>query len=192
MEPNTGLSHEISGSRPFEEMVRLFRRRTENIFSTRQLLCTEAVLSVLNQGLEGELPFHLAVRLASGFPEGLSGGGCICGALNGGVLALGLFLGRDGPGLTNNRQVKAAALDLHDRFRDRFGSTCCRTLTRKFAYGSKAHFRHCAGLTGKTAELAVRIILKARPELADRADRNFLEKTDSRVGAGLRKITRLV
>lgn len=173
-------------------VARLIRLRTENIYRTRQLLCTEAVLTVINQGLRGDLPADLAVRLASGLPEGLSGSGCLCGALNGGALAIGLFLGRSGPGIHNNRNVRQATRDLHERFRERYGSTCCRILTRQVVYGSSAHFDHCAGLTGTAAELAAGIILEHRPELARNADLDYLNRKDSLLGAGVRRFARAV
>ncbi len=168
------------------ELPRRVRVRAENVYRCGGLRCTEAVLSVLNRAFRGELPDHLAVRLASGLPEGLGGGGCICGALNGGALAIGLFLGRDRPGFGNNRSVASATRELHDRFRKRFGSTCCRVLTRAVAYGSRAHFRHCAGLTGAAAEITAGILLERRPGLARRADPEELGRSESRIGACLR------
>lgn len=182
----------VAGRTGPDALVQLVRRRTENIYMTGQLLCTEVVLSVLNDGFDGDLPSHLAVRLASGLPEGLSGSGCICGALNGGALAMGLFLGRNGPGLRNNQRVKRATRMLHDRFREQFGSTCCRVLTRNLEYGSRAHFRHCAGLTGMAAGIAAEILLKERPDLTAKADLDYLRRLDSRWGAGLSKIAGIV
>jgi len=43
---------------------------------------------------EFELPLPDDVlAMASGVPVGIGGAGCTCGAINGGVLALGMFFG---------------------------------------------------------------------------------------------------
>ena len=132
-----------------ETLVNKIRQRTENLFMTGQLMCSEAVLTVLNQGLKGGLAPEIAVRITSGLPEGFGRSGCTCGALSAGVIALGLFLGRNGPGILNNRTVYAASRELHERFKTKFGSTCCRVLTKNIELGTKHHFRFCASIPEK-------------------------------------------
>lgn len=173
------------------QLLEAIRERAENLFQSRQLLCAEAVLSVLNQGLRGGLPPELTVRIASGLPEGLGGSGCLCGALNGGMMALGLFVGRNGPGFFNRRPVMQATQQLHRQFKKQFGSTCCRVLTKELEYGSRTHFDQCAQLTGKTAEMAGRILLHQKPKLADTADWDYLRLVDSVAGTRIRQIRNL-
>jgi len=165
-------------------------KRAENLFLTRQLQCAEAVMVVLNQGLGGDLPSELAVRLASALPEGLGRRGCLCGALNGGALALGLFVGRNGPGYGNGRVVRRAVGQLHDEFKKEFKATCCRVLTKALIYGSDAHFRHCARMTGTAARLTAAIVLGHRPELVERADWGYLNRRDQRMMAEVKKLVR--
>jgi C_GCAxxG_C_C family probable redox protein len=166
------------------------RQRAENLFLAHRLRCAEAVFGTLNRGLGGGLEESLALRLASGFPEGLGGRGCLCGALSGGSLALGLFLGQARPGpLMRADGVRRAAGRLHDAFRERYHSTCCRVLTRGLEPGSKAHFQHCAAVTGAAAELTALVLLDMRPALAERVDWAYLEARDSRLGAGWRLLT---
>ncbi|MGD8241278.1 MAG: C-GCAxxG-C-C family protein [Desulfobacterales bacterium] len=186
----------VSGSRPSDgrqsvaraesELEALIRERVANVFSTRQLACAEAVLSVLNRGFGGALPDALAVRLASGFSEGLGRSGCLCGALSGAVMALGLFLGRDGPGIGGGRLVKEAVAGLRREFRSVYKSTCCRILTRDQVDGSRAHRRHCAQISGETARMATRIMLASRPALIAQVDLDYLSRRDSATGAGLK------
>ena len=165
-------------------------KRAENLFLTRQLQCAEAVMVVLNQGLGGDLPPELAVRLASALPEGLGRRGCLCGALNGGALALGLFVGRHGPGYGNGRVVHRAAGQLHDQFKATFKATCCRVLTKSLIYGSDAHFRHCARMTGTAARLAAAIVLDHKPERVECADWDYLNRKDHRMMAEVKKLAR--
>jgi C_GCAxxG_C_C family probable redox protein len=161
-----------------EALPDLIRGRAENLFKTHQLLCAEAVLYVLNQGLGGGLPPEAAVRIASGFSEGVSGAGCMCGAFSGALMAVGLFLGR---------KSHAESKELYDQFRSRFGSPCCRVLTRRFKNNEGALFRHCTGHTGEVAEMVARFILEARPELVGQADWDFLRTRDSKLRAGLNR-----
>jgi C_GCAxxG_C_C family probable redox protein len=127
---------------------------------TGGLYCAPAVLAVLNRRLGGGLDEDLIRRLTAGLPEGMNAG-CTCGALSGAQLALGLFLGGRG----FDKAMAASARALHDSFKALQGSTCCRVLTRKVK-GGRAGRENCAALTGHAAELACRLALAARPELA--------------------------
>ena len=175
-----------------KELLGLVENRAQNLFITRQLACGEAVLLVLNQGLGGGLSEGMAIRLASTLSDGFSGAGCLCGALGGGLLALGLFLGRSRPGGRDKYHAQQAARTLHDLFRGHFGSPCCRVLNNKIQKGSRGHFEHCKELTGVGARLAAQIILERRPELARRADLAYLVHIDSRLGSNLKRVARLI
>ena len=105
-----------------EELIRLVKERAQNLFETGQLLCSEAVLAVLNRGLSGGMDDEFAIRLASTLPQGIGDSGCTCGALSGGALALGLFLGRSRPGARDRQKAMSAANDLHEQGRHLRGS----------------------------------------------------------------------
>jgi C_GCAxxG_C_C family probable redox protein len=171
-----------------ETLIDKIRQRTENLFMTRQLMCSEAVLTVLNQGLGGGLPSEIAVRITSGLPEGFGGGGCTCGALSAGIIALGLFLGRNGPGILNSRRVYAASKELHDHFKTHFGTTCCRVLTKGIKLGTREHFRFCSRHTGVIAVQSARIILIQKPEVIEHIDWTYLDQIDSKLGARMKRI----
>ena len=177
----------ISRDNQVEPVLDEVAERAKNLFLTQQQFCSEAVLTVLNRAFNGGLPAELAMRIASGFPEGLGGSGCVCGALNGGVLALGLFLGRNGPGIANSRRVMGATRRLHDEFRERFGATCCRVLTKSVMDDKRAHFIQCAGITGAGAKMAARIIIEQRPGVLGAVDYAYLKQHDSKVVACLKK-----
>ena len=74
-----------------EELQEIIRKRAFNLMFTGGMMCSEAVLSVLNQGLGGGLSPDLAMKVAAGFAEGIGGSGCTCGALTGGGDLLGSF-----------------------------------------------------------------------------------------------------
>jgi len=177
---------------PFEQkpeaLVGLIKAKARNLFLTRQLQCAQAVLCSLNEGLRGGLRRDVAARLASGLAEGLGGGGCLCGAVSGGVLALGLFMGKDGRTLLNASGSSFSTALLHREFAERFGSACCKVLSKKVKHDGKAHFDQCAELTGAAAEIASRIILEAKPHLAKTADIEYLEAKDSLLTGVLNRI----
>jgi C_GCAxxG_C_C family probable redox protein len=175
-----------------ETVLDKIRIRTENLFMTNQLMCSEAVLRVLNQGLKGGLPSEIAVRLASGLPEGFGGSGCTCGALSAGVIALGLFLGRNGPGILNNRRVYIASRELHDHFKQIFGATCCKVLTKNIELGKDYNFRLCARRTGVVAEKTARLILERKPKVLDQADWTYLNRIDSKIRARIKQVAKTI
>jgi len=175
-----------------ETLINKIRQRTENLFMTRQLMCSEAVLKVLNKGLKGGLAPEIAVRITSGLPEGFGGSGCTCGALSAGVIALGLFLGRNGPGILNNRMVYTASRELHQRFKTKFGATCCRVLTKNIELGTKRHFKFCARHAGEVSEQTARIVLEHEPERLELADWTYLNQIDSKMSARIKQFTNIL
>ncbi len=166
-----------------EEIVRLAGRRAANLFTARRLCCSEAVLLVLNNGFSGSLDFDTARNLGAGFCGGMGDAGCVCGALSGAVMGLGLFLGPAAPNGLNKKKFRALIKELHDAFQTKQGSTCCRILIQDFSNGKHktARHKHCTGITEHGARLAVELLLKTRPALLARADLAFLAKQDSRL-----------
>jgi C_GCAxxG_C_C family probable redox protein len=165
---------EITLARTSDELVALIRRRAENLFETYQLLCSEAVFFVINQALKGGVSPDTAIRLASAFPDGVGGAGCMCAAFSGALMALGLFVGRRGPDGRGRKEIRAKGRELHDLFRSEFSTICCKILTKKVRDDHRALFKQCTTHTGEAAELAARLILKARPDLLEQADWDFL------------------
>jgi C_GCAxxG_C_C family probable redox protein len=172
-----------------EALISRIKERAHNLYITRQLLCTEAVVVALNSGLDGGLSDVQAVAMAAPFCVALGESGCMCGALSGAVLASGLFLGKDHP-YRNRRDMRDGARQLHDAFKSENGATCCRVLSRNVKHDKNAHFQQCADLTAEAAELAARLILHKRPELITRVDNGFLARHDSKIGAAVLRLFR--
>ncbi|MCB2192776.1 MAG: C-GCAxxG-C-C family protein [Deltaproteobacteria bacterium] len=148
--------------------------KAQELFFNGRMLCAPAVLTALNQGLGGKLDQAVVNNLTAGLVEGLGGAGCLCGAVAGACMGLGLFLGAGKEGGRSSRRVAAASHELHDAFKAERGSTCCRVLSKKVKHDKKAHFAQCAELSGLAAELACRALLEQRPELAQAVDMNYL------------------
>ena len=126
--------------------------------------CCEALMRAVLDNIAPDVPREV-IALSSGMAVGVGRSGCLCGALNGGVMALGLFFGRTEPrGPQDPQSAKCLALthELHDWFREANGkhAVCCRVLTREFDMGRGEHKEHCIRYTGlvawKTAEIIAR------------------------------------
>jgi len=90
------------------------------------LYCAESVLLGVAEGLNIKSP--LIPRIASGFCSGLSRTGGTCGALNGGVMALGLIFGRDNGDSPPDGSYEKVEMFLQ-RFTDASGSCNCLEIT---------------------------------------------------------------
>lgn len=112
--------------------------------------CAEAIVrafrDILNPSLSDDV-----VRMASGFGGGLGHAGCVCGALTGATMVLGMLQGRVTP-QESREPIYAGAREFHDRFRETFGATCCRVLN-SHPFDSREHLRTCIKITGNTAAL---------------------------------------
>ena len=134
--------------------------------------CLAGILEALgaeqNEGL-----FMAATGLADGV--GLTGDGH-CGALSGGVLAIGYFFGRRPDQFSDmKKQIRACILakKLHDAFVKEYGTCRCADLQEKLVgrfhnlYDPKdmeaaleaGMPEKCAGVVGQTAQMAAHIIL---------------------------------
>lgn len=126
--------------------------------------CCEALMAAVRDNFELDVPEEV-IAMASGMAVGAGRSGCMCGALNGGVLALGLFFGRtEQKGPKDPKVLKCMQLthELHDWFKEANGknAVCCRVLTKEFDMGKGEHKEQCIRYTGlcawEVAEIVVR------------------------------------
>lgn len=111
--------------------------------------CCEAVLmaanSVWNLNLDGDM-----LASAAFFEEGM-GSGCTCGALIGIVMASGILHHKRSHPLGRNLPKR-----LHDRFKEEFGSTCCRVIQSNRPLLEKIRSKAaCIDLTSRAAVMLV-------------------------------------
>lgn len=141
-----------------KEKIEEAKARAFDFYSKDQFVCSEAVLYTINGILGNPLPAGI-VRLASGFGGGIGDSGYVCGALTGGVMAIGLAFGRTKPGASCPKLLPATR-ELLEWFNQRFGSSNCSVLTKKRGiYGGKDSDR-CGVMTGETAARTMELILK--------------------------------
>jgi len=119
------------------------------------LHCAEVVALTVMEAYAGPADPRL-VKAASGFGGGLVGSTEeLCGAFTGGVLVLGLLLGRERPG-QDLRDLACAVLDLKERFVARFGSLNCGALMDGF--GEQGQQKGCARLTANSAVMVAQVL----------------------------------
>src|SRR5512136_479737 len=141
-----------------QQAIAKARNKAEQMYRSGEYLCSEAVLLVANEFLGKPMPDNI-VKLASGFPVGMGLAGCVCGALSGGVMALGLKYGRTKPKAKTPGMFEASR-ELHDRFKSRRGHTCCRVLIRHLQMGSPEHIEQCTVITGEVAADVIDILFR--------------------------------
>ena len=111
------------------------QEEAERLYRTGKYHCAEAVLEVTRRHFAAHLPESL-VGSVSGFGGG-SSSGCICGAVSGGTVALGLVL-------ADKKATTHLTKELHTWFKEKYGVTCCTVIRQN-------HKGVCPVLTGEVA-----------------------------------------
>ncbi|HXE97032.1 MAG TPA: C-GCAxxG-C-C family protein [Dongiaceae bacterium] len=111
------------------------RAEAEELYRSGKYHCAEAVMETIRRHFAAELPESI-VGTVSGFGGG-SGSGCICGAVSGGTVALGLVL-------ADKKETTRLTKELHEWFKEKYGVTCCTTIRN-------THKGVCPVLTGEVA-----------------------------------------
>jgi C_GCAxxG_C_C family probable redox protein len=128
------------------ELAKQCRIEAEELYRSGRYHCAEAVLAVVRRHFRPDLPEEV-VQMASGFGGG-SGSGCICGAVSGATVGLGLVLRED------KKQISHLTRELHAWFKGKYGATCCKTIR---AGNDKGICHVLTGeVAGKIAEMLTR------------------------------------
>jgi len=103
--------------------------------------CTQSVLQATCPQVGEDL-----VKMAAAFGGGIGDSKCLCGAVTGGVMALGL------------QEKGAISGELVTAFRSRNRTTCCKALSAPYVWLSREHLANCRRLTVETAEEVARLL----------------------------------
>lgn len=138
-------------------MSRIKAEQLALAYSESGLHCAESVASAITQ-LFCPDQTEVACRMATGFGGGMGGSRQeACGALTGGVLAIGLLCGRTTPeqGRETAYQVSVA---YRERFMARFGGTICQALRENFSTTDTR--TACRSLTAEAAGMLYDVLLE--------------------------------
>lgn len=144
-----------------EELLHKVEANAEELFRSGTYFCSEAVVQTINEFL-GKPYDENVVKLASGFPIGMGKAGCLCGAVSGGQMALGMVYGRV-EGEPMQDKMFEVSKELHDYIKDEYKSTCCRVITREWTgdnFKSPERKNHCVKITGKVARWVANKIIE--------------------------------
>lgn len=103
--------------------------------------CAQSVLQATCSDVGDDLN-----NIAAAFGGGIGNSKCLCGAVSGGVMALGL----QGKGKRSAEVV--TEFKKHNR------TTCCKALSAPFVWMSKEHSDNCRRLTVETADHIAKIL----------------------------------
>ena len=141
----------------FDVDLERIRKIAEDYYRNGDFYCSEAVVKTIIDEFQIDVSEDV-IKMASGFPVGMGGMGCTCGALTGGVMAIGLVYGRSqGKDPKVNRSMELSA-KLYQIFCERHKVSCCKVLTRGMEKGSPEHMEQCIAFTGEMAYEAAKII----------------------------------
>lgn len=110
--------------------------------------CAESVVRVSNDVMGLNLPDE-ALRMSSVFGGGVGGAGCICGALSGACMILGVLAGRSDANEKTKPEMNGPVKEFHTRWVNHFHAACCRVL-KSTAHGGPVS---CSRLIAETAEM---------------------------------------
>jgi C_GCAxxG_C_C family probable redox protein len=118
------------------ELTEVCQVEAEALYRSGKFHCAEAVVEAIRTHFSPETP-EAVVHSVSGFGGG-SGSGCICGAVSGGTVALGIVLGSD------KKRISHLTRELHVWFKGKYDFTCCKIIRQN-------HKGVCPVLTGEVA-----------------------------------------
>jgi len=101
-------------------------------------------------------------QLLAGFGHGMNAG-CVCGAISGGVLAMGNLLA-DSESKGFDKTIKETTAELHRRFVGEFGLTCCRGLRNKYSLLKGAR---CKKITVATAAITFALLQAQKTKISE-------------------------
>lgn len=130
----------LLGARSERHNADSMKERAGDLFASG-LNCAQAVFQV-GTGIDDPK----LMEMAKAFGGGIGGSKCLCGAVSGGVMALGLM----------GKGNKAA--DLMAAFKERNRVTCCVALSRPYTWKSREHLANCRRITEEAAELVERLL----------------------------------
>jgi C_GCAxxG_C_C family probable redox protein len=139
--------------------TKAIKEEAEQLFLNGDYYCSEAIIAVIRKYIDPNMP-EQTIAMGSGFPVGVGGSMCICGAVSGGVITLGYFFGRVNPKDEKVKKAMALSKELYDYFQNKYKVLCCKIHCKGMELGSQSHMKQCAEFTGDVAEKTAEIIAR--------------------------------
>jgi C_GCAxxG_C_C family probable redox protein len=126
--------------------------------------CAQSVLLTMFEYWNGEN--ELIPKIATAFGGGIGRCGSVCGALTGGIMALGIKYGTNEPSLEKRLEAYKKAQEFYKRFEEHHGSVLCQELIGynlsnpkelEEAYKAKIFEEKCANFVRSAVEILLKL-----------------------------------
>lgn len=97
--------------------------------------------SIVMEAIELGLCDESMLCAATPFSGGLSSG-CLCGAISGSQIVIGMIFGKNNK-YGNEVIAKKKAQEFITRFKEKYPATCCRVISRGFEFNSPERKQNC-------------------------------------------------
>ena len=143
--------------------TKLVEEKAEKMFGAEGLFCAESVLTAVSD--EAGVISPLIPRIATGFCAGIARTCGMCGAVTGGIMALGIIYGRDNAEQSYETVYEKVQQFLR-AFEKEYSSVNCFELTgcdlgkeeERQAFIEKGMMERCRQFTGRAASLVAELI----------------------------------
>ena len=138
-------------------MEKKFVDLAPNYFLNEGYSCSE---SFARAAFEMGLADENIISIATSFSGGM-GSGCLCGAVAGAQMIIGLLHGK-----TKDNTARVLAKEFYQKFTQLHKVTCCKVLTKNFDdFHSKERKEHCANMVYDSAKILDEILEKAKQKI---------------------------
>ena len=138
-------------------MEKKFVDLAPNYFLNEGYSCSE---SFARAAYEMGLADENIISIATSFSGGM-GSGCLCGAVAGAQMIIGLLHGK-----TKDNTARILAKEFYQKFTQLHKVTCCKVLTKNFDdFHSKERKEHCANMVYDSAKILDEILEKAKQKI---------------------------
>lgn len=119
--------------------------------------CSE---SLIKEAIDLGLCDESVLPIATSFSGGLSSG-CLCGAISGAQMVIGLLFGKNNK-FGNEVKAKKVAAEFITKFKEKFPATCCRVLSKGYEFHSPERREHCKHIVEHCSKLMKEVALYER------------------------------
>ncbi len=114
--------------------------------------CSESIVKAAHKTglIDPELDLDFLSKIASPFSGAMGTHECLCGAIAGSEIVLGLVFGRENPE-NDPHKIKKVAKDFLARFKEKRKASCCKVLRARFKDDPVANRQNCREIVGECA-----------------------------------------
>ena len=138
-------------------MANTFQELAPKYFLEEGYSCSESIArAAVDLGLCDESIISIATSFSGGM-----GSGCLCGAVAGAQMIIGLLHGKN-----KDNTARVLAKELYKRFTETHKVTCCKILTKDFKdFHSKERKEHCANMVFECSVILDEILKEAKVKI---------------------------